>query len=125
MTHFRSFVALATALLCGCGPAAKELSTTPNSTTAPATVEQTQVARGLSFVEAQCSDCHAVRPGIEPPNPQAPSFVAVANEMGFDQKNLREFFRDGHDTPAQMSIKLEEEEAEIAAAYIMSLRSPR
>jgi mono/diheme cytochrome c family protein len=125
MTYFRPFVALATALLCGCGPAGKELSTTSNSPVATANVEQTQVARGLSFVEAQCSDCHAVRPGTEPPNPQAPSFVAVANEMGFDEESLREFFSDGHDTPAQMSIKLDEEEADMAAAYIMSLRSHR
>jgi cytochrome c553 len=64
-----------------------------------------------------------VRPGVEPPNPQAPSFVAVANDLGFKEDTLREFFRDGHDTPAAMSIRLGQEEAEMAAAYIMSLRS--
>ncbi|QGN55516.1 hypothetical protein GKE62_14100 [Novosphingobium sp. Gsoil 351] len=88
-------------------------------------LNQMQVTRGLSFVEAQCSGCHSVRPGIEPPNPQAPSFVAVANDMEFNQSTLRAFFRDGHETPDAMSIKLDEDEAEIAAAYIMSLRSPR
>jgi mono/diheme cytochrome c family protein len=124
MTFFRPFVALATALLCACVPAGKELSTS-NSTVALDTAGQTQVARGLSFVEAQCSGCHAVRPGVTPPNSQAPSFVAVANDVGFNQDTLREFFRDGHDTPAAMSIKLAEDEAEMAAAYIMSLRSPR
>lgn len=124
MQFSRSFVALATVLLCACGPAGKELPTS-NSTVTLATATQTQVARGLSFVEAQCSGCHAVRPGVEPPNPQAPSFVAVANEMGFNQDTLREFFRDGHDTPAAMSIQLEEDDADMAAAYIMSLRSSR
>lgn len=124
MTFFRPLVALATALLCGCGPAGKVLSTS-NLTVAPATATQMQVSHGLSFVEAQCSGCHAVRPGVEPPNSQAPSFVAVANDMGFSQDTLREFFRDGHDSPAAMSIQLDEDEAEMAVAYIMSLRSPR
>jgi len=123
MPFSRSFVALTAALLCACKPVGQELS--PNSRVTRATPPQTQVARGLAFVEAECSGCHAVRPGVEPPNSQAPSFVAVANDMGFDQQTLREFFRDGHDTPAAMSILLEEDEAEIAAAYIMSLRSPR
>lgn len=95
------------------------------SEVAPASAEQAQVALGRSFVEAQCSGCHAVRPGTEPPNPQAPSFVAVANDMGFNEQTLREFFRDGHDDPFAMTILLEEDEAEIATAYIMSLRSPR
>jgi mono/diheme cytochrome c family protein len=120
----RPLVALSTALLCACGHAGKEVPTS-NSTGALATAAQTQVARGLSFVEAQCSGCHAVRPGVEPPNPQAPSFVAVANDMGFNQDTLREFMRDRHDTPAEMTIYLDEDEAEMASAYIMSLRSPR
>jgi len=120
----RLFVALTTVLLCACGHTGKELPTS-NSTVSLSTVEQTQVARGLSFVETQCSGCHAVRPGVEPPNPQAPSFVAVANDMGFNPDTLRTFFRDGHDTPAAMSIQLDEDEAELAAAYIMSLRTPR
>ena len=124
MTFSRPFVVLATALLCACVPAGKEPATS-NSTVPLATAAQTQVARGLSFVEAQCSGCHAVRPGVEPANPQAPGFVAVANDMGFNQDTLREFFRDGHDTPVAMTIKLDEDEAEMAAAYIMSLRSPR
>ena len=118
----RSFVAFVTVLLCACEHAGEEIPNS-SSTAAFGTLGQNQVSRGLSFVEAQCSGCHAVRPGVAPPNPQAPSFVAVANDMGFNQEALREFFRDGHDTPAAMSIVLEEDEAEIAAAYIMSLRS--
>lgn len=124
MSLARSLVALTAVLLCGCGDTRKDFPTS-HSPVALATVEQTQVALGLSFVEAECSGCHAVRPGVEPPNPQAPSFVAVANDMGFHRDTLREFFRDGHDTPAAMSIRLDEDEAEIASAYIMSLRSPR
>jgi mono/diheme cytochrome c family protein len=77
MTFSRSFVVFTTVLLCACSPAGKELSTS-NSTVALSAAAQTQAARGLAFVEAQCSGCHAVRPGVEPPNPQAPSFVAVA-----------------------------------------------
>jgi len=124
MLFSRPFVALTTAMLCACGHAGEE-PPVANSAVALDAAGQDQVARGLSFVEAQCSGCHAVRPGFEPPNPQAPSFVAVANDMGFDHDTLREFFRDGHDVPFAMSILLEEDEAEIAATYIMSLRSPR
>lgn len=123
MLFSRSLAALTTALLCACGPVGKELPTS-NPTTALAAA-RTQNARGLSFVESQCSGCHAVRPGVEPPNPQAPSFVAVANDMDFSQDTLREFFRDGHDTPYAMTIQLDEDEAELASSYIMSLRSSR
>lgn len=124
MRFHRPFVILITALLCACVPAAKDISTS-NSTVPLATAAETPEARGLAFVEAQCSGCHALRPGVEPPNPQAPSFVAVANDMGFNEDTLREFFRDGHDSPDAMSIYLTREESEMAAAYIMSLRSPR
>ena len=123
MQFSRAFVVLTTALLCACVPAEREFAA-PN-TAALTTTEQTQDALALSFVEEQCSGCHALRPGVEPPDPQAPSFVAVANNMGFNQDTLREFFRDGHDTPDAMSIMLTREEAELASAYIMSLRSPR
>ncbi|WP_144096001.1 hypothetical protein [Croceicoccus sediminis] len=75
------------------------------------------MARGLAFVDARCSSCHVVRPGAVPPNPQAHRFVAVANEMDFDEDTLREFFTDGHDPPFAMTIMLEEDEADIAAAY--------
>lgn len=119
----RLFVVLTTALLCACVPAEREVAT--SNTAALATAPQTQDARTLSFVEERCSGCHALRPGVEPPNSQAPSFVAVANDMGFNQDLLHEFFRDGHDTPDAMSIMLTREEAEMASAYIMSLRSPR
>lgn len=123
MPLLRPFAALTAALLCACGHAGQELST-PNSALAGAAAGQTPVERGLSFVDANCSGCHAVRPGIEPPNPQAPSFVTVANDFGFTEDTLRQFLRDGHDTPAAMSIRLAEDEAEMTAAYIISLRSP-
>lgn len=123
MQFSRAFIVVTTALLCACVPAEREFAA-PN-TAVLATTAQTQDALALSFVEEQCSGCHALRPGVEQPNPQAPSFVAVANDMGFDQDTLREFFRDGHDTPDAMSIMLTREEAELASAYIMSLRSLR
>lgn len=124
MPFSRRVVALTTVLLCACVPAGTKRSTS-NSSVVLATAAQAQDARALAYVEAECSGCHALRPGVEPPNPQAPSFVAVANDMGFNEERLREFFRDGHDDPMAMSIHLTEDEAEMAAAYIMSLRSPR
>jgi mono/diheme cytochrome c family protein len=124
MRILRSFPPVIIALLSACVSAGTELPAS-GAAVGVGPGAKTQIAQGLSFVEAQCSGCHAVRPGVMPPNPQAPSFVAVANEMGFNQATLHEFFRDGHDTPAAMSIKLEEGQADMAAAYIMSLRSPR
>lgn len=78
--------------------------------------------RGLAFADAQCSGCHGVARGQNSPNPQAPTFEAVANELDFTPGTLREFFLDGHDTPTQMSLQLEEDDAEDVTAYIMSLR---
>lgn len=124
MPFSRSFVALATVLLCGCGANGEGLSTS-NSAAATSAATQEQIAKGLAFVDAQCSGCHAVRAGDEPANSQAPSFVMVANDLQFNQDTLREFFRDRHDTPDTMSIYLNEDDAEIATAYIMSLRSSR
>lgn len=124
MTFFRPLALLATTLLWACAGTGQELSSA-NSTDHAASAAQTKVARGYAFAKEQCSGCHALHPGEKPPNPQAPSFVAVANDMGFSQSSLHEFFRDKHDTPAAMSIELEEEQAEIVAAYIMSLRSSR
>lgn len=90
----------------------------PSAMTAPA-------ARGLALAEAQCSGCHGVAAGQASPNPQAPSFDAVANELDFTPATLRAFFLDGHDSPAQMTLRLEEEDAEAMTAYIMTLRRPR
>ncbi|WP_341711942.1 hypothetical protein [Erythrobacter sp.] len=79
-------------------------------------------ADAIAFVEEQCSGCHAVRPGTESPNPRAPSFEFVANDMGFTPVTLREFFSDGHDVAGQMRIQLPEEKAVLVRDYIMSLR---
>jgi len=123
MPFCRLIAVFSAALLCACAPAVSD-APAASSKPAAATNQQTQIARGHAFVAAKCSGCHAVEPGIAPPNPQAPSFVAVANEMDFTHERLREFFLDGHDDPFAMTILLEEDEAEIATAYIMSLRTP-
>jgi len=101
------------------------LGIAPNAAAAPAAADKAKVTAGFAFAKEQCSGCHALRPGKKSPNPQAPSFVVVAKELGFNQATLREFFRDKHDSPAEMSIELEETQADIVAAYIMSLRSSR
>lgn len=124
MSFARLSAILTAGLLSACTYAGKE-APAPSPAIAGAGSEEAKVARGLAFVDARCSSCHAVRPVVTPPNPQAPSFVAVANEMDFDEESLREFFTDGHDLPFAMTILLEDEEADIAAAYIMSLRSAR
>jgi mono/diheme cytochrome c family protein len=122
MPIHRLNVIVASALLCACSPIGGSSGDLKRSA-ANVPAAETQIERGLAFVSAQCGGCHAIRHGSQPPNPQAPSFVAVANDMGFTDFTLREFFSDGHDTPTAMTIKLEEEDAEIATAYIMSLRA--
>lgn len=123
MAISRPFPVLAAALLSACAYAADEPSAA--GLAAPSlSAEQSQIERGQAFVEAECSGCHAVLPGTTPPNPQATTFEAVANDMGFTPETLREFFLDGHDVPYAMTILLEEDEADIATAYIMSLRRP-
>ena len=101
------------------------VATTPELAPAGPTAATASAARGLTFAEAQCSGCHAVALGQSSPNPQAPTFDAVANELDFTPVTLREFFLDGHETPAQMSLQLEEDDAEAVTTYIMSLRKPR
>lgn len=127
MSVFRPLVLCAIALLGGCtggGPRPPAAARPAAAAPQPATNPSGPVVRGFGFVSGQCSGCHAVQPGEDPPNPQAPSFVAVANEMGFTESTLREFLVDGHDTPNEMTIQLEDEQADIVAAYIMSLRKP-
>lgn len=116
MTLAHLSILLIPAALCGC------VAATPG---ARAAADSTPAGRGLALAEAQCSGCHGVARGQRSPNPQAPSFDAVANELDFTPETLRAFFLDGHDTPAQMSMQLEEEDAEAVAAYILSLRKPR
>ena len=112
-------ILLIPALLWSCvAPPPESAPEGPSAATASA-------ARGLAFAEAQCSGCHSVERGQSSLNPQAPTFEAVANELDFTPGTLREFFLDGHDTPAQMSLQLEEDEAEAVTDYIMSLRKPR
>ena len=124
MTFFRPLALSAITLLWACAGTEQERPAA-GSAAALASPEKTPAERGLAFAQAQCSGCHAVQPGTEPPNPQAPSFEAVANELGFSQTSLREFFVDKHDTPDQMLIELDDDAAEIVTAYIMSLRKPR
>lgn len=103
------------------GPAAPAAA--PDAALDPAATS-TAVARGRTFAEAQCSGCHALTAG-ESPNPQAPSFAAVANEMDFTAASLHEFFVDGHDLPGMMTIQLDDEDADAMTAYILSLQRPR
>lgn len=117
MTWFRLISLSCATMLAGCVQPAPQA-------VAPATSDP-QIARGLAFAEAQCSGCHALKRGEVSPNPQAPGFAAVAEEMGFTKASLREFFLDRHDFPGMMSIVLEEEEADMVTAYIMSLRERR
>ncbi|MFA6219545.1 MAG: hypothetical protein WC692_07170 [Erythrobacter sp.] len=92
------------------------------ATTAPRRASEPRHAEALAFAADQCSGCHAVSPGSESPNPRAPGFEVVANDMGFTPVTLYEFFRDGHDNAGQMRIQLPDDKAVLMRDYIISLR---
>jgi mono/diheme cytochrome c family protein len=79
-------------------------------------------AEALAFAQEQCSGCHALSAGADSPNPRAPAFETVANDLGFNPVTLYEFFRDGHDDAGQMRIQLPEDKAILMRDYILSLK---
>jgi len=97
-------------LVAGCATAASQPTGEP------------QQAEALAFAQEQCSGCHAIKPGTDSPNPRAPAFETVANDLGFNPVTLYEFFRDGHDDAGQMRIQLPEDKAILMRDYILSLK---
>ena len=90
-------------------------------TIAPASqvAEETQAP---AFVEAACGGCHAVEPPFLSPNPDAPSFAAIANRGDLTQDTLASWLRDAHNYPEVMDFDLKPEQAEDIAAYMATLR---
>ncbi|NNC58992.1 MAG: hypothetical protein HKO05_03260 [Erythrobacter sp.] len=83
----------------------------------------TQAVEGANLAEALCSGCHAVAPGQISPNPQAPSFMLIANSEGLTEDTLGEYLRDSHNFPERMNFEVVAEDSEALAAYMITLRS--
>ncbi|MXP13766.1 hypothetical protein GRI44_03235 [Altererythrobacter confluentis] len=77
---------------------------------------------GYNLSEALCSGCHAISAGGISPNPQSPTFAMVANMPGLTEVTLRDFLRDSHNFPETMNFEVVEEDVDVLAAYIITLR---
>lgn len=86
------------------------------------TVPAAQSANPPAFVEAACGGCHAVEPPFLSPNPEAPSFAAIANREGLTEGSLASWLFDAHNYPEQMDFDLAREQADQIADYMITLR---
>ena len=111
-------MALASLLLAGCqsaGPVA-----------APAAAPSTAAADADAvpdYVTAICGECHAVKNNAVSVNPQAPGFADIANSPGLTRDTLVTFLSDAHNYPMQMDVDLVDEDIEVIADYMLTLRS--
>ena len=109
---------LASLLLAGCqsaGPVAA-----PAAAPSPAAADADAVP---DYVTAICGECHAVRDNAVSPNPQAPGFADIANSPGLTHDTLVTFLSDAHNYPMQMDVDLVDEDIEVIADYMLTLRS--
>lgn len=75
-----------------------------------------------AFVEAACGGCHAVEPPFLSPNPQAPSFEAVANRPGVTKATVRAWLVNAHNYPEVMDFDLNRDHVDEVATYMIKLR---
>ena len=78
---------------------------------------------GHDLSEVLCSGCHAIRIGEISPNPNSPTFEMIANAKGLTLDTLSEFLRNSHNFPENMNFEVAEEDGDMLAAYIVTLRS--
>lgn len=78
---------------------------------------------GYDLSQALCSGCHAISAGQISPNPLSPTFAMIANTQGLTEVTLRDFLRDSHNFPETMNFEVVEEDVDVLAAYIVTLRT--
>lgn len=78
--------------------------------------------RGKTFAQAHCAACHGIGVNEPSPNPESPTFEAVANMPGLTEQSLREFLRDSHNFPAAMNFEVGPRQVDELAAYAVTLR---
>ncbi|MFL0670878.1 MAG: hypothetical protein ACJLS3_05470 [Erythrobacter sp.] len=111
MTHRLALIAALATLITGC------------QTPAPQTTAARQPApKPPAFVEAACGGCHAVEPPFRSPNPESPSFAAIANREGLTEATLASWLTDAHNYPEQMDFTLTAAQAQAIADYMVTLR---
>lgn len=87
-----------------------------------ATTPEPAPARPPAFVEAACGGCHATEPPYLSPNPQAPSFEAIANRPGVTKATVRAWLVNAHNYPEDMDFTLTRDHVEEVSAYMITLR---
>ena len=81
--------------------------------------------RGLVYAKKNCAECHAVeRSQSVSPNVTTPSFSAVADMPGFNERALIVWFQSS-DHATMPHLILAQEDLDNVAAYIMSLRAQK
>lgn len=111
-------MALASLLLAGCQSAGPVAAPAAGPSTAAAGADAVP-----DYVTAICGECHAVKDNAVSPNPQAPGFADIANSPGLTRDTLVTFLSDAHNYPMQMDVDLVDEDIEVIADYMLTLRS--
>jgi len=86
------------------------------------TPQQSRDPEPPAFVEAACGGCHAVEPPFLSPNPEAPTFAAIANREGLSEATLGAWLADAHNYPEMMDFDLEQDQVDLIADYMITLR---
>lgn len=111
-------MALASLLLAGCQSAGPAAAPVAAPSTAAANADPVP-----DYVTAICGECHAVKDNAVSVNPQAPGFADIANSPGLTRDTLVTFLSDAHNYPMQMDVDLVDEDIEVIADYMLTLRS--
>lgn len=129
MTHRLALLAAFAMLATGCqtslAPGASAEAAAPASGNAAPAARQAlaqPAPKPPAFVEAACGGCHAVEPPFLSPNPESPSFAAIANREGLSEATLASWLYDAHNYPEQMDFTLTREQAQAIADYMITLR---
>jgi len=118
MTHRLALIApLALLALAACQSANPDGPPMAGKRTAPSAD-----TRAPAFVEAACGGCHAVEPPFLSPNPNSPSFAAIANRRGLSEESLADWLADAHNYPEDMDFTLSRAQIDQIAAYMVTLR---
>lgn len=105
--------AIALALICCCFAAA-----CAHPDAAPA--RNDAAARGLAHAEDVCAACHAVTPGQDSTNLDAPPFEAIANTPGMTRLALSAWLGSSH--PSMPNLIVTPDQADDLWAYLETLK---
>lgn len=80
-------------------------------------------SNALTFVQTNCGDCHSVVGNDYSPNPDAPTFAAIANREGLSERSLTDWLVSAHNYPSVMEFDLSPEQGEMIAQHMLSLQN--